>query len=105
MEAITNPEIISIVLGSSALTSIITFLLHRRTTKITAEIQKEFEEYANKHASDLEWKRESTKVLGQVYIHLNRTIKAMERTYGKLNSYDSSFENQVMFSSNKHIRD
>jgi len=101
----STPEILAIILGSGALSSLTTFFLHRRTERITEEVRREFEKYQQAQVRDIEWKKESTKILGQIYLHLNRTITAFNRTYSKLSSYDAVFEQEVMYASNKHIRD
>lgn len=52
----TISEIISIILGSSLITSFISFFLHKRTERITAEVKKDFELLRNKFLTDLQWK-------------------------------------------------
>lgn len=91
-------------IGTSILTGIIAYFFHKKTERFNAEVKNEFEILSRIQNTDLEWKKQSAKLLGQVYIHLNRTRLAFAN-YHKLRNYDEFFENEIMYHSNKHIRD
>lgn len=91
-------------IGTSILTGIIAYFFHKKTERFNAEVKNEFEIISRIQNTDLEWKKQSAKLLGQVYIHLNRTRLAFN-AYSKLKNYDEYFENEIMYHSNKHIRD
>lgn len=55
-------------------------------------------------AARLEWKKETAALLGQVYVHLNRTSKAFH-AYDRLEEFDKYFEDEIIYASNKKIRD
>lgn len=101
-------DVVQIILGSSIVTTIatgfISYFFHRRTERTTAEIKREFEIRSQIQATDFEWKKQTTKLLGQVYIHLNRTRQSFN-TYDRLTRYDPYFEDEIIYTSNKHIRD
>ncbi|MFZ1784899.1 MAG: hypothetical protein WAU23_06815 [Ferruginibacter sp.] len=98
-------ELFKIILGSSIvttlLTSIIAYIFHKKTERTNAEIKREFEILSQ----DFDWKQKTTELLGQVYIHLNRTRLAFENKYSKLKKYDAFYEDEIFYSSNKRIRD
>jgi hypothetical protein len=102
-------EIFQVILGSSLATtfatSIVAYLFHKRTERANALIKREFEILAQKQNNDFEYKKQTTQLLGQVYIYLNRTRKAYENKYSKLTKYDPYFEDEIVFASNKRIRD
>jgi len=102
-------QVVQIILGSSLVTSMLTgtiaYFFHKKTERFNAVIKQEFEIRSQIRNTDMEWKKQSAKLLGQVYIHLNRTRLAMKRIYSKLDHYDECFENEIMYKSNKHIRD
>ena len=97
-------DILSIILGSSLLTTVIGFFLHRRTERISAEINSRFEHHINKLNQDLEWKKLCCKTLGDIYFHLHRTGIAFPR-YKKSKTINSFLEEEVLFASNSKIRD
>lgn len=97
--------ILGSTLGTSIFTGIIAYFFHQKTERFNAEIKHEFEIRSHIQNTDLEWKKQSAKLLGQVYIHLNRTRLAFENNYSKLKNYDEYFEDEIMYMSNKHIRD
>lgn len=102
-------EIFQIILGSSVVTtigtSIISYFFHRRTERSNAEIKGEFEHLSRIQTTDFEWKKQTTEILGQIYIYLNRTRLAFERKYSRLEKYDQYFEDEIIFTTNKRIRD
>lgn len=102
-------DLLKIILGSSVITTILTstytYFLHKRTERSTATLKREFEILAQAQNTDFEWKKKTTELLGQVYIHLNRTRLAFENKYSKLTKYDEAYEEEVLFLSNKKIRD
>jgi hypothetical protein len=102
-------NIFQIILGSSIVTtiatSIVTYIFHKRTERINAEIKREFEMRSQIQTTYFEWKKQTSELLGQVYIYLNRTSKAFEKKYSKLDKYDPYFEDEIIYTSNKRIRD
>lgn len=102
-------NVLQIILGSSIGTSIFTgiigYFFHQKTERLNAEIKHEFEVRSRIQNNDLEWKKQSAKLLGQVYLHLNRTRLAFRNIYSELDRYDEHVENEIMLNSNKHIRD
>jgi hypothetical protein len=102
-------EIFQVILGSSLVTtfttSVIAYFFHKRTERTNAIIKREFEILAQKQNTDFESKKQTTQLLGQVYIYLNRTRKAYENKYSKLTKYDPYFEDEIVFASNKRLRD
>ena len=102
-------ELIQTILGSTivttAITSVMAYYIHKKTERVTAQVKREFERLAQAQSSDFEWRRQVTELLGQVYIHLNRSRLAFEHTYSRLQAYDAVFEDEVMYTSNKQIRD
>ena len=98
-------DLFKIILGSSIvtsfLTSIIAYIFHKKTERTNAEIKREFEILSH----DFEWKQKTTELLGQVYIHLNRTSRAFQNKYSKLENYNAFYEDEIIFTSNKRIRD
>ena len=98
-------ELFKIILGSSIvttlLTSVIAYLFHKKSERTNAEIKREFEILSQ----DSEWKQKTTELLGQVYIHLNRTRLAFEHKYSQLQKYDAFYEDEIFYSSNKQVRD
>lgn len=102
-------DLFKTILGSSIVTTILTsaivYYFHKKTERRNAEIRHEFDKIAQIHHTDFEWRKQTTELLGQVYTHLNRTRLAFENTYSKLKKYDANFEDEIMFASNKKIRD
>lgn len=102
-------EIMKIILGSSILTTIatglISYFFHRRTERLNAEIKREFEIRSQIQTTHFKWKKQTSKILGQVYIHLNRTRLLFQNKYSKLKEYDQYLEDEILFVSNKYIRD
>lgn len=102
-------DVIKIILGSTFCTTIfsglITYYFHNRTELFNAKLKREYEERAQVQITDFEWKKETLKVLGQVYIHLNRTRVAFLNTYSKLKEYDGYYEDEILYKSNTYIRD
>lgn len=101
-------DLFKTILGSSIVTTVLTsaivYYFHKKTERSNSEIRHEFERIAQIHNTDFEWRKKTTELLGQVYIHLNRTRLAFV-TYSKLKKYDSNFEDEIIFISNKKIRD
>jgi hypothetical protein len=102
-------DLLKTILGSSIVTTILTsaivYYFHKKTERRDAEIKHEFDKISQIHNTDFEWRKQTTELLGQVYTHLNRTRLAFENTYCKLKKYDSNFEDEIMYTSNKKIRD
>jgi hypothetical protein len=102
-------ELYQTILGSSIVTTIFTsaiaYYFHKREQQVNSEIKREFDRISQILNTDFEWKRQTTELLGQVYIHLSRTRIAMDNTYSKLQAYDPIFEDEVIYHSNKVIRD
>ena len=102
-------DLFKTILGSSIVTTILTsaivYYFHKKTERSNSEIRHEFDRIAQIHNTDFEWRKKTTELLGQVYIHLNRTRLAFENTYCKLKKYDPNFEDEIMYTSNKKIRD
>jgi hypothetical protein len=102
-------DVVQVILGSSIVTTIatgiISYLLHQKTERFNAEIKREFETRSAIETTNFEWKKQTAKLLGQVYIHLNRTRLAFENTYSKLGKYNAYFEDEIVYTSNKRIRD
>src|ERR1700752_3772838 len=102
-------DFLKIILGSSVLTTILTstyaYFLQKRTERSTALLKREFEILSQAQNTDFEWKKKTTELLGQVYIHLNRTRLSFENKYSKLTTYDEVYEDEVVFVSNKKIHD
>ncbi len=101
--------LIQTILGSSIVTTVLTsgiaYYFHKKTERGTAEVKREFERLAQIQSSDFEWRKKVTELLGQVYIHLNRSRMAFEHTYCRLKAYDAVFEDEVIYHSNKLLRD
>ncbi len=101
--------LIQTILGSSIVTTVLTsgiaYYFHKKTERGTAEVKREFERLAQIQSSDFEWRKKVTELLGQVYIHLNRSRMAFEHTYSRLQEYDAVFEDEVIYHSNKLLRD
>lgn len=100
----TTEEIIEIILGSSILTSIVTFILHKRTVKITAEVKNEFENLKGRFMTDLQWKQNACKTMGKIYFHMYRSNSAIKR-YFKIKDKNKFMEAEVIKDSNRTIRD
>ncbi|GAB0157420.1 hypothetical protein CHRYSEOSP005_26950 [Chryseobacterium sp. Alg-005] len=102
-------ELLKQILGSTItttlITSVIVYFFHKRTEKQNALIKREFEKLSQKDNAHFEWRKNTVELLGQVYIHLNRTSLGFKNTYSKLKKYDPFYENEIMYHSNKHIRD
>jgi hypothetical protein len=102
-------DLFKTILGSSIVTTILTsaivYYFHKKTERNNAEIKHEFDKISQIYNTDFEWRKQTTELLGQVYTHLNRTRLAFENTYSKLKKYDSNFEDEIMHTSNKKIRD
>lgn len=102
-------DLFQTILGSSIVTTIFTsaiaYYFHKRTERANSEIKREFDRISQIQNTDFEWKKRTTELLGQVYIHLNRSRIAFENTYSKLKEYNSIFEDEVVYTSNKKIRD
>ncbi len=102
-------ELYQTILGSSIVTTIFTsaiaFYFHKKEQRVNSEIKREFDRISQVQNTDFEWKRQTTELLGQVYIHLSRTRIAFDNTYSKLKKYDAIFEDEVIYHSNKIIRD
>ncbi len=100
---------LEIFLSSSLIATIISasvaFLFHKRKERYNAEIKREFESLSQVSNNYFEWKKKTVGLLGKVYIHLNRSQKAFQNKYSKLKTYDPYFEDEIMFTSNKLIRD
>ncbi len=99
----TAIDIITVILGSSLITSIITFLLHRKTEKITADVKSKFEHLQEKLTTDLQWKRDACRTMGKIYFHLYRTRKALSR-YNNVTQTNKFIETEVFKDSNTIIR-
>jgi hypothetical protein len=99
----TLTEILSIILGSSLLTSIVSFFLHRKTEEIGNEVKTEFEALKEKLSADLKWKQDSCRVMGRIYFHLNRSKSAGQRYY-RIKEKNKFLEDLIL-ESNKNIRD
>ena len=100
----TQTEIISIILGSSLITSIVSFFLHKRTEKVTAEVKKKFDYIQKKLSADLQWKQRACKTMGKIYFHLVRTREAFDR-YAHIKKQNSFLEGEIIKYSNQKIRD
>lgn len=100
----TTAEIVSIIFGSSLITSIVSFFLHKRTETIAAEVKKDFDLIQNKLLTDLQWKQSACKTMGKIYFHLFRTRKAFNR-YAKIKEQNKFLEVEVIKHSNQKIRD
>lgn len=102
-------ELFQTILGSSIVTtfftSVIAYFFHKKTERTNSEIKREFDRISQIQNTDFEWKKRTTELLGQVYIHLNRSRIAFDNTYSKLKEYNSIFEDEVVYTSNKTIRD
>ncbi|WP_125723103.1 hypothetical protein [Flavobacterium ustbae] len=102
-------DLLKTILGSSIITTILTsgivYYFHKKTERTNAEIRHEFDRMAKIQNTDFEWQKQTTELLGQVYIHLNRTRLAFVNTYSKLKKYNAHFEDEIMYVSNKKIRD
>jgi hypothetical protein len=100
-------EIIQTILGSSiittALTAPIIYFFHKRTERTNAKIKHEFERLTNIKTADFDWQRKTTELLGQVYLHLNRTRFATT-AYFKMTVYNAFFEDEVIYNSNLKVR-
>ena len=100
----TTTEIISIILGSSLITSIVSFFLHKKTERVTAEVKKDFDLIQKKLSADLQWKQNACKTMGEIYFHLVRTRKAFDR-YKNIKEKNRFLEDEVIKYSNQKIRD
>lgn len=102
-------DLLKTILGSSIITTILTsaivYYFHKKTERTNSEIRHEFDRLARIQSTDFEWQKQTTELLGQVYTHLNRTRLAFENTYRKLKKYDANFEDEIMYTSNKKVRD
>ena len=102
------PEILQIVLGSTLattfFTSVIAYLFHKKTERTNALIKREFELLAQRQNTDLEFKKQTAQLLGQVYIYLNRTRKSYENKYSKLKEYNQYYEDEIIYKSNQQLR-
>ncbi|MFB9107740.1 hypothetical protein [Flavobacterium gyeonganense] len=102
-------DLLKTILGSSIVTTILTsaivYYFHKKTERSNAVIKHEFDRISQIHNTDFEWRKKTTELLGQVYTHLNRTRLAFENTYSRLEKYDAKFEDEIMYNSNKKIRD
>jgi hypothetical protein len=102
-------ELLQQILGSSIVTAlftaIIAYFFHQRTERQNAIIKREFEHLSKKDNSYFEWRKNTAELLGQVYIHLNRLSLGFKNKYSKLKEYDQFYEDEVIYKSNKHIRD
>lgn len=68
-------------------------------------MKREFELLSQAQDADFEWRKKTTELLGQVYIHLNRTRLAFKNKYSQLEKYEEVYEDEVIFTSNRKIRD
>lgn len=97
------------ILGSSIittlLTSIIVYYFHKKTERQNALIKREFDNLAQKDNAHFEWRKNTVELLGQVYLHLNRTSLGFKNKYSGIKDYDPYYEDEVIYDSNKHIRD
>ncbi len=100
----TGVQLLSIVLGSSLITSIVSFFLHRRTERISAEVNNKFDLINERLREDLKWKQSACQTLGELYYHLHRTKLGFLR-YKKNDSINQFLEDEVLYVSNKRIRD
>jgi hypothetical protein len=102
-------ELLQQILGSSIVTALFTaviaYFFHKRTERQNAVIKREFEALSKKDSTYFEWRKNTVELLGQVYIHLNRLSLAFKNKYSKLKEYDPFFEDEIIYQSNKHIRD
>ncbi len=102
-------ETLTIILSSGLFTTItsgiVALYFNRKTERLKAEIAHEFDLRSKIQNTDFDWKKKSAEILGQVYVHLNRTRLAFDSQYSKLNAYDPFLEDEVMLASNKLIRD
>ncbi len=100
----TITDIITIIFGSSLITSIVSFFLLKKTERITAEVKKDFEFLKEKLLTDLQWKQSACKIMGEIYFHLFRTRKAFDR-YSMIKKQNKFLEVEVIKNSNQKIRD
>jgi hypothetical protein len=102
-------ELLQQILGSSIVTAlftaIIAYFFHKRTERHNAILKREFEALAKKDTSYFEWRKNTVELLGQVYIHLNRLKLAFQNKYSKIKDHDPFYEDEIIYQSNKHIRD
>ncbi|WP_027381711.1 hypothetical protein [Chryseobacterium daeguense] len=103
------PELLQQILGSTIVTAfftaVIAYFFSRKTENQNAVIRREFEALSKKDNSYFEWRKNTVELLGQVYLHLNRLKDAFKNKYSKINEYDPFYEDEIIYSSNKHIRD
>ncbi|WP_449397779.1 hypothetical protein [Chryseobacterium wanjuense] len=102
-------ELLQQILGSSIVTALFTaviaYFFHLRTERQNAVLKREFEVLSKKDSSYFEWRKNTVELLGQVYIHLNRLKLAFQNKYSKIKEYDPFYEDEIIYQSNKHIRD
>ena len=101
-------ETLQIILGSTLattlFTSIIAFLFHKKTERTNALLKREFELLAQRDNTDLEFKKQSAQLLGQVYMYLNRTRKSYKNKYSILKEYNQYYEDEIVYKSNQQLR-
>lgn len=97
-------DLLQTLISSTVITSLLTAAIAYYFNKKAESIKQELNRVAQLHSSDLEWKKKTTELLGQVYIHLNRTNKAYEATKSS-KVYNQLHEEEVFYNSNKKIRD
>jgi hypothetical protein len=72
------------VLSGSVISSVMAFLLYRRTTKITEDIKSEYAKRMITFASSRVWKEKSvSQLLGPLYMQFDRTQRAFDRWRAK----------------------
>lgn len=98
-------QILSSTLITTLITSAIVYFFHKKTERQNAVLKREFDELSKKDTVHFEWRKNTVELLGQVYIHLNRISSGFKNKYSKMKEYDPYYEDEIMYYSNKHIRD
>ena len=94
--------IIAGVTSGAVISTIVGFLLHKRTAAIEATINAQFERSMTIFRSTREWKEQSlSELLGPMYMQLDRTKRAFDRWTGQ----NLFLEAKVIGEANKTIRD
>lgn len=97
-------ELLKTLISSTIITSAVTAAVAYYFNRKAESLKQELSRVSQLHSSDLEWKKKTTELMGQVYIHLNRTNRAFKKTNTQ-EVYHQYQEEEIFYSSNKKVRD